>query len=140
MGDVSALFGADRMAAAMDERNPANRSGAIQQVVERYANLMAWERRRLAAAFVANECGLICDALNGTLFADPVGIRYAGAEVADALSDLAAKWQIADVDYLRRRLGLSGYGQSYALVEAVERFWRLTAAGTPVEFRDLFNY
>ncbi len=70
------------------------------------------------------EASLVCDACNGTLF-DATNLRLLWAEVADAirLDHLDAKWGV-DGHALVERLRSLSPAQTWALVDAVERYWR----------------
>lgn len=90
--------------------------------LDRYYTLLA---RALGMVSLApNEALAICDALNGSRM-DATSAAFLWAEIADALPDgLAAKWDI-DGPALVARLRALTPAQSLAIVDAVERWWRL---------------
>lgn len=105
----------------------ARPGGSLGQVagrdLERYYNLL---RRELATVeLTEREALLLCDALNGTLL-EPTTFSLLWAEVADAIQsdNLHIKWKIVDEEAFVRRLRGWTPGQTTAVIDAVERFWR----------------
>lgn len=100
----------------------AIRALETERDIQRYRRLLADELQRLA--LTEDEALLICDALNG-VWVDESSYRLVGTEILDAIQhdNLHIKWQVADLA-LAKRLAEATPGQSLALVDAVERFWR----------------
>lgn len=97
-------------------------------------------RRRLAYVFTEQECGLLVDAMNGTLFADPMTIRLLPATIADTIEydRLDAKWDV-DGDALMAKLGKLSYYDLLCIVDTVEHWWNATGSETPIPHGDLFR-
>lgn len=94
----------------------------VPRDLSRYYALLRRESRRIC--LTVNEALAICDALNGSRM-DATSAAFLWAEIADALPDgLAAKWDI-DGPALVARLRALTPAQSLAIVDAVERWWRL---------------
>lgn len=121
-----------------DAKNP---STAAREMCERYVALMAAELRTVT--LTASEAAAICDVLNGTLF-DRLWLKnrpgsLLAMELEEAAEDgIAEKWEI-DLPALLRTVQGWNHAQGWAVLDAVERFWRgtrpenlddaLTAAG-----------
>jgi hypothetical protein len=116
-------------AVALRQESDRDRSTIINRSLGRYFWLLDQARRRLAAELSDGEIGLILDALNGTMFAEPFSIQIVPVEIEDALPDgLAEKWEV-DGPALVKKLEAMDYWHLVALVDAVERWWNRVAAG-----------
>lgn len=120
MGEKLSIYAGEPMALALIGHDE-NRSGRVNQVCDRYLQIVAqdaprhWTQAQWCAA---------CDALNGVWLRDESGIRYAWAEIADA-DGLAEKWGV-DADALAQEMRGMTHGQRTAVVEIVQRFWNLS--------------
>jgi hypothetical protein len=123
-----------QLLAALDARNEM-RSQSVATIVDRYATLMRVITREINEVFGPGERALIRDALNGTAFLDSISPQLVDAEISDALPELAGKWDV-DAEAMRGKLGALGVAQKYALVDAVERWWRNDAASEDDKKRD----
>src|SRR3990167_9256969 len=114
------------IAEQIESRSPGDRdrSGAIAHSLDRYFFLLGQARRRLAEQFSESEISLILDALNGTMWLEPLVFQVAWGEVSDAirLSGLAGKWDVDDRALVKRLRQLS-LTETAALVDASERWW-----------------
>lgn len=109
---------ADALAARGGAEN-ASASQVAQRDLGRYYDALA-----LALASVEmteGEAGLIVDALNGTII-DTAAVSGLHYEIADALPDLAEKWEVDGVALRAKARGWS-YLQRLAICDAAERFW-----------------
>ncbi len=123
-----------QLLAALDARNEM-RSQAVAAIVDRYATLMRVMTREINETFDPSERALVRDALNGTAFLDSISPQLVDAEISDALPELAGKWGV-DAEAMRGKLGALGVARKYALVDAVERWWRNDAASEDDKKRD----
>lgn len=100
-----------------------NRSGRLNQVAERYLDIV----RRDCPALTEAEWCAVCDALRGYWMegGGNLGVRMAWAEVTDAdrLDGLGAKWGV-DAQALAQHMQCMSAGEQVALAEVVERFWQ----------------
>lgn len=97
--------------------------------LERYYTLLAYARKSLFETFTAAELSLMCDSCNGTLF-EAWSMRLLSANIEDSilLDGIDKKWQV-DAKALLEKLALINDAQTFALVDAMERFWEATARG-----------
>lgn len=110
---------AERSIAERTAPGGAGRSAVAARDLERYYAVVAAE---LATIHLTEaEGAAICDALNGTLL-EPSTLHLLWAEVASRDTALTVKWHVR-VDALAQRLRTFTPGQTYALADAVERFW-----------------
>ena len=111
------------LAEPLAERGEYDHGGAIvARDLGRYYALLA---RSLAALTLTEaEASLICDACNGTLW-EPHTIPLLWAAVDDAirLNGLADRWRVDGAALVVKLRALSA-GETFALADAVERFWR----------------
>lgn len=104
-----------------------------ERTLARYRALLAAELAR--CQFTEAEAALLCDAGGGT-FWEPHTIAQLWVEISDAIDgdQLAEKWQLAgpgctDAAHFEAGSRLIGKlraltpGQTFAVVDAVERFW-----------------
>ncbi len=121
------------------ERRDSQFSTALTKSLGRYLYALADARRRLAEMFDAQECGLILDACNGTLFY-PFSVNLIGATVQDAISmdRLDQKWEVNGVSLIAK-LNELDYLERLAVVDAVEVWWNRTHGEQP-EFDELFSH
>lgn len=122
-----------RELAQVDRREGA-RSTSINKCLERYFWLIDHERRNLRQLFSDGEIALLCDLMNGTMFADPYSVQFIAAEAQDgiALDQLDAKWKIDGPALIAKLKGLS-YGSNLALIDAVQLWWHRSSMGEPVK-------
>lgn len=123
-----------RLLAALDARG-ANRSQVVAASIERYIALLRIVLRELNNLFTPDERALIRDALNGTLFADAISPQLVDAEITDSLNSLSEKWGVNPAE-MRAKLAALTVAQKYALVDAVERWWRNDATSKDKLRRD----
>lgn len=126
------------------ERRDSQFSTALTKSLGRYFYALADVRRRLADQFSDQECGLILDACNGTLFY-PFSINLIGATIQDAISmdRLDQKWEV-DGAALAAKLNELNYFERLVVVDAVEVWWERSATRESREdeqpaFGDLFR-
>jgi hypothetical protein len=104
-----------------------------ERTLARHRALLAAELAR--CRFTEAEATLLCEACNGAYW-EPHSIALLWVEISDAIDSdaLAAKWQLAgpgrtDADHfeagaqLIAKLRALTPGQTFAVVDAVERFW-----------------
>jgi hypothetical protein len=111
--------------------NDATNTGAAETIrrdLERYYAIMQAELRPIQATMTPSEALLICDALNGTLIG-PDTPKHLHAEIADAidLEHLDEKWQVNGPNLLALIEAWTP-GQSMAVCDAVQRWWKRGAA------------
>jgi len=123
-----------RLLAALDARG-ANRSQVVTTSAERYIALLRIVLREMNDLFSPGERALIRDALNGVMFADAISPQLVDAEISDALNGLSEKWGVNPSE-LRAKLAELTVAQKYALVDAVERWWRTGASSEDDKARD----
>lgn len=123
---------------AMKQRQP-QLSSAIDTNLKRYLYALWDARRRLAPQFSDQECGLILDTLNGTIFY-PFSVKLLPAEIQDAiaLDQLDQKWEI-DGPGLVKKLEALDYFQCLAVVDAAEAWWNRTSEDPQPGFGELFT-
>jgi hypothetical protein len=116
------------------ERREGARSTVINTTLERYFWLVDMERRQLRQLLNNGEIALICDVLNGTMFADPYSVNFVSMEVQDSISmdRLDEKWQIDGPALVQKLKGLS-YGTMLALVDAVQMWWHRISQGESLQ-------
>lgn len=101
--------------------DPESRSGRINAVCERYLATVERDMPELAKG----EWCLFCDILNSS-FRDRHLIDGLALEVADSEPDgTGEKWAV-DVRALALKVDAMTFGQKVAIVEVVDRFWRIT--------------
>jgi hypothetical protein len=122
-------------------RDRGNRSGAIQEIIEKYAVLMANIKPTLRPRFEANECALILDSLNGVWLRDDVNIRLLVANIEDAISmdQLDQKWMI-DGPQLLAKLQQLSVAELYATADAVVIWWNRVGEGEQPAYEELFTF
>lgn len=110
--------------------------GVLRRDLERYYESLARARRGgrsgpgLRGHFTGDEQALMCDVLNGTLFADTAAPGEVWQEIEDAVrhDDYAEKWKVDGAALVAKLRDLT-YTQNLALVDAVERFWSANGRG-----------
>lgn len=112
-----------------------DRSPAINKQLDRYFSLLDRARRELRAILTDKEMGLILDALNGTGFFDTFSLYFVGMEIADAVGDLAEKWEV-DGSVLVAKMDALTDAQKVALVDAVGVWWNRVAKGEQPEYKE----
>jgi len=107
-----------------------NVSGVVNKALDRYFALLERARMEFRGALSSNECALILDATNGTMFADTFSLSHLWAEIQDAcrLDQLDKKWDV-DGAALVEAIRSSGMIGQAALIDASERWWRRVAVG-----------
>jgi hypothetical protein len=115
--------------AALDERGP-HRSNRIAADLTRYYGLLAGTRLALQGRFSTAKLSLILDACNGWTM-EPETIGHLWMQVADGirLKRLDTKWGVTDPSGLIRRLQELTCLESFAMADAIERFWESVAKG-----------
>lgn len=100
----------------------SSRGDIARRDLARYYHVLASDLR--AVNLTEGEASLICDACNGTAFVDNRSISMLWAEIDDAirLDGLDDKWHV-DGPALVEKLRTLTWGQTAAIVDAVERFW-----------------
>ncbi len=96
----------------------------VRRVMERYFATLRQELQQVQLSEA--EASLLVDALNGVLFEPPETARLLWAEVDDAirLDGLDRKWGV-DSQALIERLRRLTFAQALAVVDAVERAWKI---------------
>lgn len=127
MPDPTALtqvqFRPGPLAGPLAERGEPSAAGSTaRRDLGRYYALLA--RALGAVQLTEAEASLLCDASNGTLW-EPASIPllWAGVDDAIRLHGVDRQWGV-DGPALVARLRALDAGASWALVDAVERFWR----------------
>lgn len=95
-------------------------SSAITVIVDRYAELMAIERRELRKLFSQEEVNIMLNNALSTIY-EPAGI-IAGAVLADTEDEIESQFEFFEVDrdvLLAKLRGLN-VGQQFALVDWLE--------------------
>lgn len=112
----------ESLLAALETRTgdgPAH--GTAKRDLERYYDLLARDVRRLTLSEA--EIMLLLDVSNGTLW-EPTSIPLLYAEVENALQDgVEQKWGVDGLALVGKLRALS-LGQTYALVDGLERAWK----------------
>jgi len=107
----------------------AQRHELVRESFDRYRALLDRGRRELAGLFTPEEFMALCDACNGTLFTtDTMHFLHAQIEDADAFMGLSAKWSV-DVGSVAERIESLPASATWALVDAIERFWSAASRG-----------
>lgn len=116
------------------ERREGARSTVINDTLERYFWLVDVERRQLRQLLSDGEIALICDVLNGVMFADPHSVNFVSMEVQDGISmdRLDEKWKIDGPALVQKLKGCS-YGTMIALVDAVQMWWHRISMGESLQ-------
>ena len=100
------------------------RSAAIQESLDRYFYLIKSARVSLRGTFTGPELCLIADSCNGTLFqAKTIPSLWFGIENSIRLDCLDDKYEV-DGPVLIDKIHSLKNDQLYALVDAVEEYWR----------------
>lgn len=117
-----------------------NVSGVANKALDRYFALLARARAELRSQLSDNECALILDATNGTMFSDTFSLSHLWAEIADAVSldGLDQKWEV-DGDALVAKIQASGMIGQAALIDASERWWRRVSQGEQPGYGELLD-
>jgi|WetSurMetagenome_2_1015567.scaffolds.fasta_scaffold318848_2 hypothetical protein len=127
--------------AQIEQRQDAARgnfSGTINESLSRYFEMLRRERAALRIQFSGPELALLCDVLNGSLM-QSYSIPLLYAEVEDSVPDgYAEKWQV-DGPALAAKLRSLSYGQTAALVDAVERWWSGSYSGERPPFDEILR-
>lgn len=101
---------------------PRGPSEAVGIVAERYAALLAPEKKRLDALFSAGEWNAMRNACNGTVWI-PGSIRGGVlADIQDSVDNDITRFG-ADRAVLEKKLGELTPVQQFALVEMIEEWW-----------------
>lgn len=99
----------------------ARLSETARRDLQRYYVLLSTALARLFLS--VEEASLICDALNGTWHqAETMSLAWASVSDAIEMGHLDEKWQV-DGAALVEKLRRLSTGETFALVDAVERFW-----------------
>lgn len=115
------------------------RSTTLNQMVMRYNYMLALARSKLRETFSKEECALILDALNGSLFYEySVGWVANSIKEAIQIDGLDKKWEV-DGKGLVEKMQALNYWQCAALVDASETWWNRVANGEQPEFGELLQ-
>lgn len=110
---------AERQTAFLDTRH-----AVAKRDLERYYALLRRELRSVRLSREREEVMLLLDISNGTLW-EPHSIPMLWSEVEDSLEDgVAEKWGVDGPAFVKRLRGLTA-GQAFAVVDALERAWKL---------------
>lgn len=117
-----------------------NRSWTVSRQLERYFDMIDWNKRELRNILSDAEISLILDTFNGIAFADTVSIRYAWHEVADAIEmdRLDEKWKV-DGKALVEKMKAMSFGHLIALVDSVEIWWNRVGNGEQLEHSEVLK-
>lgn len=102
------------------------RTAIATRDIERYYALVERDAATLRGLFVANELMLLADCCNG--WAKPLGSAWSIAALATQVGDgikldgLDTKWSVNGASLLAK-LHILTPGQTFALVDAIERWW-----------------
>lgn len=127
----------DDFMAELEKRG--DRATVIRETLERHFSLLARARPSLREALTPDEISLIADAGNGVLY-EAWSIPHLSAGVADsiALDGLDAKWGV-DGPALVEKLRRLDAAQTFALADAVERYWKAVGRGEEMRSEDLLK-
>lgn len=118
----------EKLTQHIENRAPEGESTHVtaRRDLERYYSLLERERRVLAGVFSLNELIALCDAANGTMF-EAQSMHYYPIEIKDYVDDGgAARFDVDGARLLDTVRGLSA-GATWALVDSIERWWKLRA-------------
>lgn len=116
-----------------------NMNAAILEMLERYTYMLQRSLPVLRETFSEKEMSLIADSCNGTMFqAWSVPLLYANIEDSIKLDGLDEKWGIDGVALLSGLRGLD-LAATFALVDAVERFWTRVGNGEKPDLADILK-
>ena len=123
------------------EVEQGNVSGVVNKALDRYFALLARARAELRNQLSDDECALILDATNGTMFADTFSLSHLWAEIADAVSldGLDTKWRV-DGQALVAKVQAAGMIGQAALIDASERWWRRVSQGEQPGYGELLDH
>ncbi|MCB0132562.1 MAG: hypothetical protein KDD78_16990, partial [Caldilineaceae bacterium] len=98
-------------------------------------------RREMRPHFSDQECGLILDATNGTMFSEPFSISLIHAGIEDAIryEKLGDKWGVDGPALVEKLAGLT-YIQKLALVDAINVWWNGNNTKESPEWGALLNH
>ena len=119
------IFFPDRLRFAAEARSRDGLSEAIREGLSRYYHLLDAERESLKGLFEPGELLLLADANNGTIYT-PETIQCFSANAEDTEPEKYAYFG-ADRRTLINKLNALTIGQTHALVDAVERYWKAAA-------------
>jgi hypothetical protein len=132
----------DELTAAIEARKHGaydNTNAAIVEMLDRYTYMLQRSLPALRETLSEKEISLIADSCNGTMFqAWSVPLLYANIEDSISLDGLDEKWGVDGAALLDkiRALDLS---TTFALVDAVERFWARVGNGEQVDLADILK-
>lgn len=115
------------------------KSTAIRESLDRYFSLMARAQVGLRDRFSEAELSLMADAANGTLH-ESWSIPLLAHEIEDALAldNLGKKWSV-DGPALLAKLHALDLTSTFALVDALERFWVGVSKGQDIPHADILK-
>lgn len=121
-------------------RSEGNLSGTINRSLDRYFAILARSVAELRNQLSTDECALILDATNGSMFSDTISIGMLWHEIEDAcrLDGLDAKWNV-DGSALVEKIRNSGAVGQLALIDASERWWLRVGNGEQPEYSELLS-
>lgn len=121
MGKKTSIYLTDDVRALL-RCPPRGPSEAVGIVAERYAALLAPEKKRLDALFTAEEWNAMRNACNGTVWI-PGSIRGGVlADIQDSIDSDITRFS-ADRAALEKKLAELTPVQQFALVEMIEEWW-----------------
>jgi len=121
MGKKTSIYLTDDVRALL-RCPPRGPSEAVGIVAERYAALLAPEKKRLDALFTAEEWNAMRNACNGTVWI-PGSIRGGVlADIQDSIDDEITRFG-ANRPAIEKKLAGLTTAQQFALVEMIEEWW-----------------
>lgn len=136
---ITTILLTDELIAATRLRG--TRSEIVRRDLSRYYGLLARAKQELQPMFSVDELSLIAEALNGSLLTDERIGHDLLADVSDAvrLNGLAEKWNVNGPALIAKVRELRDDARGYALVDAVEIWWRRVGDGEGVTVEDILR-
>lgn len=107
----------------------AARHGLMRESFDRYRALLALGARECGGIFTPREFLALCDACNGTLF-EAATIKYLHVQIEDADQyEALGERHNVDAASLAARIEALPASATFALSDAVERFWNASSRG-----------
>lgn len=122
-----------------DLETRGDKAAVIRESLARYFSLLARARAGLRAALTEAEVSLLADASNGVIYESwSIPHLAAGIEDAIALDGADRKWGV-DGPALLAKLAALDSAATFALVDALERFWAAAGRGEDVPPADILR-
>lgn len=120
----------------LEQHRTTDRSSFINTALDRYLDILERARKHLAEILSDDEMAYILDVCNGTVFANGISIYMLPLEIEDSIPDgYPEKWKVDGSALAEKLRGLS-FGESVALVDAIERWWDRTGEGEQLPFSE----